>query len=167
MAEVLQITPNATKEDIYEEIIPQIKSLIEGEEDLIANLANTAAVLTQAFGFLWMGFYLLKGKRLVLGPFQGPIACTSIPLVPAPKGVCGAAVARQETIVVPDVDQFPGHIACSSLSRSEIVVPLIHDGVTQLVLDIDSTELNTFDGIDALYLEQIITILRQRHFETA
>ena len=164
MAESLHITKHANKDQRYEEIIPQIKSLIETEDDLIANLANTAAILTETFGHLWTGFYLRKGERLVLGPFQGPLACTSIPLKPIARGVCGAAAKQQKTLVVPDVDTFPGHIACSSAARSEIVVPLVVNGETELVLDIDSTSLNTFDSIDALYLERVITLLHDRHF---
>lgn len=166
MAETLHITEGATKDEIYEEIIPQIRSLIEGEKDLTANLANIAAVLDTAFGHLWTGFYVSDGDaQLVLGPFQGPVACTRIPFKPAPRGVCGAAAATQVTQLVPDVEKFPGHIACSSASRSEIVVPLIgNDGETKLVLDIDSRELNTFDSTDQLYCERIIEIIKQNHF---
>ena len=164
MAEQLSISKNASKEEIYKEIFPQIESLISGEEDLIANLANICAVLNVAFSHLWTGFYITRGDDLVLGPFQGPLACTRIPLRPAAKGVCGAAAKEQKTIVVPDVEKFPGHIACSSLSRSEIVVPLVHNGETQLVLDIDSTELNSFDEADALYLEKIIELVKNNHF---
>lgn len=164
MAESLHIPEGATKDDVYRALLPQIKSLIEAEEDMTANLANVAAALDMAFAHLWTGFYIRKGDDLVLGPFQGPLACTRIPLKPTPRGVCGAAAERQETIIVPDVEQFPGHIACSSASRSEIVVPLVVDGQTQLVLDIDSTALNTYDEIDRLYLEQVIAMIGDQHF---
>lgn len=164
MAETLHISENASKVDIYAEILPQIKALIAGESNLTANLANIAAVLNTAFGHLWTGFYIRKGDDLVLGPFQGPLACTRIPLKPVARGVCGAAAAHQETIVVPDVDKFPGHIACSSLSKSEIVVPLVVNEQTELVLDIDSTQLDTFNNIDAQYLEQLIELIKNQHF---
>jgi len=160
-----------TKEEQYREVIPQINALIAGESDLIANMANIAAALHEAFGFWWTGFYLVKAenegmkeegpstkderlttKELVLGPFQGPIACTRIPYN---KGVCGTAWAQNKTIIVPDVHQFPGHIACSSASKSEIVVPVRREGEVIAVLDIDSAEYNTFDAIDQIYLEQI------------
>jgi len=167
MAEALKITANASKADIYEEIIPQISSLIEGEDNLVANLANIAAVLNTAFGHLWTGFYIRSGARLVLGPFQGPIACTTIPLEPQARGVCGAAAAQKKTIVVPDVEKFPGHIACSSESKSEIVVPLVVNGETELVLDVDSRDLNAFDAIDAKYLELVIALVKARHFKGA
>jgi len=155
MAESLKII-EGTKEEIYKSLLPQINSLIEDEEDLIANLSNTVAVLKEAFGFFWVGFYFVKEDDLVLGPFQGPLACTRIKYG---KGVCGMAWKEARTQVVPDVDAFPGHIACSSLSRSEIVVPLINDGVVWGVLDIDSAELNTFDEIDKLYLEKLASML--------
>lgn len=167
MAEALKITTGSSKQDVYEEILPQIESLIAGEHDLTANLANVAAVLNTAFGHLWTGFYIRRGERLVLGPFQGPIACTSIPLKPVPRGVCGAAAAQKETVVVPDVDKFPGHIACSSDSKSEIVVPLIVNGETELVLDVDSRQLNSFDATDARYLEKVIALIRAQHFKGA
>ena len=148
-----------TKEEQYQEIIPQINSLIAGETDLIANMANIAAVLHSAFRFWWTGFYLVKEKEkssinqeLVLGPFQGPIACTRIPFG---KGVCGTAWAQNKTLVVPNVHEFPGHIACSSESKSEIVVPIRHNGEIIAVLDIDSKDYNAFDRIDQTYLEQI------------
>ena len=143
---------NTTKEDIYQALLLQIRELIKNEEDRIANLANIAAVLKQAFGFFWVGFYIVKGNELVLGPFQGPVACTRIPFG---KGVCGKACIERRTIIVPDVEQFPGHIACNSESKSEIVVPLFVDGEIIGVLDIDSDRLNTFDETDAAYLEQI------------
>jgi L-methionine (R)-S-oxide reductase len=165
MAEALRITANASKQDIYEEILPQISALIEGEDNLVANLANIAAVLNTAFGHLWTGFYVRSGTRLVLGPFQGPIACTSIPLKPTARGVCGYAASRRETVIVPDVEKFPGHIACSSASRSEIVVPLVSGGETELVLDVDSRELNAFDAVDAQYLELVIALVKARHFK--
>lgn len=149
-----------TKEEQYQEIIPQIQSLISGETDLIANMANIAAVLHEAFRFWWTGFYLVKTKEpsdfshaeLVLGPFQGPIACTRIPFG---KGVCGTAWAENRTVVVPNVHEFAGHIACSSASKSEIVVPIRREGEVIAVLDIDSAEYNAFDQIDQKYLEQI------------
>ncbi|NCC22728.1 MAG: GAF domain-containing protein [Alphaproteobacteria bacterium] len=163
MAEELRLTEDATKEETYREILPQIRSLLEGESDLIANLANICAVLTQAFGHLWTGFYIRQGDELVLGPFQGPLACTRIPLKPVARGVCGAAAEAGETLVVPDVDKFPGHIACSSLSKSEIVVPLVVHGRTMMVLDVDSTETGTFDETDRMYLEQVVDIVKERH----
>lgn len=141
-----------TKEEQYKEIIPQIRALVTGESDLIANMANIAAVLHEAFHFWWTGFYIVKGKELVLGPFQGPIACTRIPYG---KGVCGTTWAKGETIIVPNVHEFGGHIACSSASKSEIVVPLHRNNEIIAVLDIDSAEYNTFDAIDRTYLEQI------------
>ena len=149
-----------TKQCLYEQILPQIQSLVAGETDLIANMANVAAVLHETFGFWWTGFYLVKSgekneKQLVLGPFQGPIACTRIPFG---KGVCGTAWQRKETIVVPDVEQFPGHIACSSLSRSEIVVPVARNNEIIAVLDVDSKQLNTFDETDKIYLEKIVAL---------
>lgn len=165
MAEELKVTKGANKEDIYQEILPQIKSIIEGEDDFVANLANICAILDEAFGHLWTGFYIRKEDFLVLGPFQGPLACTRIPLKPVPRGVCGAAADQQKTLVVPDVEKFPGHIACSSSSKSEIVLPLVKDGETKLVLDIDSQYLDTFDNIDAEYLEQVIDAIAERHFK--
>ena len=141
-----------TKEEQYKEIIPQIQALVAGESDLIANMATIAAVLHEAFHFWWTGFYIVKGKELVLGPFQGPIACTRIPYG---KGVCGTTWAKGETIIVPNVHEFEGHIACSSASKSEIVVPIHRNNEIIAVLDIDSAEYNTFDAIDRTYLEQI------------
>lgn len=140
------------KEELYQTIIPQIQSLISGEPDLIARMANVAAVLHNTFHFWWTGFYLVKGDELVLGPFQGPVACTRIPYN---KGVCGTAWAQAKTLIVPDVHDFHGHIACSSESKSEIVIPVRHNGDIIAVLDIDSAEYNTFDSIDQKYLEQI------------
>lgn len=164
MAETLLVSKDAPKDQVYEEIIPQIKSLIEGEDNLVANLANIAAVLDTAFGHLWTGFYVREGETLVLGPFQGPIACTRIPLQPVARGVCGAAAASKQTQLVPDVEKFPGHIACSSASKSEIVVPLVVNDETQIVLDIDSEYLNAFDATDRIYCERIIDLLKERHF---
>ena len=134
----------------------QIESLVAGETDSVANMANVAAVLHEAFGVWWMGFYRVEGQQLVLGPFQGPIACTRIPYG---KGVCGTAWQRAETVIVPNVHAFAGHIACSSASNSEIVVPILHDGQVIAVLDIDSKDFNTFDETDQLYLEQIVRML--------
>ena len=145
-----------TKQEKYQTLLPQIEALVDGEADMIANMANIAAVLHETFGFWWTGFYRAEGQQLVLGPFQGPIACTRIPYG---KGVCGAAWQRAETVIVPNVHEFAGHIACSSASNSEIVVPILHDGRVVAVLDIDSTDFNTFDAIDQHYLEQIAAML--------
>ena len=144
------------KEEKYKELITQIEALVAGETDEIANMANVAAVLHESFGFWWTGFYRVANEELVLGPFQGPIACTRIPFG---KGVCGTAWAKAETVIVPDVHKFAGHIACSSASNSEIVVPVWRNDSIVSVLDIDSRELNTFDEIDRQYLEQIAEIL--------
>ena len=152
MAEDLNIIVG-DKQEQYETLIPQIMALIEGETDLIANLANVAAALKEQFGWFWVGFYLVKNDELVLGPFQGPVACTRIRLG---RGVCGTSWEKASTLIVPDVEKFPGHIACSSLSKSEIVVPLIHNGIVWGVLDVDSAELNSFDDTDQKYLEQIV-----------
>ena len=157
MAQQLHIPQNGSKREKYEVLYPQIKALISAETDITANMANFAAALREAFGFFWVGFYVVKNNELVLAPFQGPIACTRIGFG---KGVCGASWAQKQTIVVPDVEQFPGHIACSSLSRSEIVVPVLKDDAVVAVLDIDCTELNSFDEIDAEYLEKMVTLLR-------
>lgn len=140
------------KQETYKSILPQIESLVGGETDMIAKMANVAAVLHEAFGFWWTGFYRVDEQQLVLGPFQGPIACTRIPYG---KGVCGTAWLRAETVIVPNVHQFAGHIACSSASNSEIVVPIIRNGQVIAVLDIDSKDFNTFDDVDKYYLEQI------------
>jgi len=153
MAETLFIPQAATKQDKYEALVPQIEALIAGEPDLTANLANIAAALKYGMGFFWVGFYMVKEDQLVLGPFQGPIACTRINLG---KGVCGASWKEARTIIVPDVDQFPGHIACSSDSKSEIVLPMMRGGKVLGVLDVDSDRLNEFDEVDQRYLEQII-----------
>ena len=143
---------SATKEEMYQSLLLQISELVKNETDKIANLANIAAALKQAFNFFWVGFYIVKGKELVLGPFQGPVACTRIPFG---KGVCGTAWKERRTVIVPDVEQFPGHIACNSESKSEIVVPLFKNNEIVGVLDIDSDKLNTFNEIDAVYLERI------------
>jgi len=155
MAEDLLIT-KGTKEEQYESLVPQIKGLLEGEPDLIANLANITGALKEQFNWLWVGFYLVKNDELVLGPFQGPVACTRIK---KGKGVCGASWATAQTLIVPDVEKFPGHIACSSLSRSEIVVPIIRNNIVIGVLDIDSIELDQYDNIDQDYLEQITELI--------
>ena len=145
-----------SKAKIYQELYRRIESVVSGETDQIANMANTAALIHETFGFWWTGFYIVKDGMLVLGPFQGPVACTRIAFG---KGVCGTAWKRMETIIVPDVHQFPGHIACSSLSQSEIVVPLFHGDEIYAVLDIDSKELSTFDKIDKEWLEKIGSLL--------
>jgi len=155
MAEDLLIT-KGTKEEQYESLLPQIKALLEGEPDLIANLANITGALKEQFNWLWIGFYLVKNDELVLGPFQGPVACTRIK---KGKGVCGASWAKAQTLIVPDVEKFPGHIACSSLSRSEIVVPIIRNNKVIGVLDVDSIELDQYDNIDQNYLEQITELI--------
>lgn len=140
----------------YEELLPQLQSLLSGESDPVARMANVAAVLHEAMGFWWTGFYRVQGDQLVLGPFQGHVACFRIA---RGRGVCGTAWSRKETVVVPDVEEFPGHIACSSESRSEIVVPLLRNGEVTAVLDIDSRELATFDDVDRFYLEKIAELL--------
>ena len=160
MAEDLHII-QGTKEEQYQELIPQIKGLLTGEPDLTANLGNICAALKEQFGWLWVGFYWVKPfgsaqEELVLAPFQGPVACTRIR---KGKGVCGTSWAQAKTLIVPDVEQFPGHIACSSLSKSEIVVPVIRNGQVLGVLDVDSTELNTFDTTDQKYLEEIVSLI--------
>ncbi|MCG7855569.1 GAF domain-containing protein [Flavihumibacter sp.] len=155
MAEDLLIL-KGTKQEQYESLLPQISGLLEGETDLIANLANISAALKEQFGWFWVGFYLVKEDELVLGPFQGPVACTRIR---KGRGVCGSSWQQATTLVVPDVELFPGHIACSSLSRSEIVVPLIHNGAVVGVLDVDSSELDQFDETDKLYLEKIVSLI--------
>jgi L-methionine (R)-S-oxide reductase len=156
MAEDLTITRNTSKEEQYKAIIPQIDALLYGETDFIANLANVSAALKEQFNWFWVGFYLVKNEELVLGPFQGPVACTRIK---KGKGVCGASWAQGETIIVPDVDAFPGHIACATASKSEIVLPLIKDGEVIGVFDVDSEFLDHFDETDKIYLEQVISIL--------
>src|SRR6187200_2840300 len=155
MAETLLIT-KGTKEEQYESLLPQIKALLDGEPDLIANLANIAGALKEQFNWLWVGFYLVKNDELVLGPFQGPVACTRIK---KGRGVCGTSWANAETLIVPDVEKFPGHIACSSLSRSEIVIPIIRNNKVVAVLDADSIEPDQYDKIDQNYLEQIVNVI--------
>src|SRR6187397_2046167 len=152
MAEDLLIT-KGTKEEQYESLLPQIKALLEGEPDLIANLANITGALKEQFNWLWVGFYLVKNDELVLGPFQGPVACTRIK---KGKGVCGTSWVTAQTLIVPDVEKFPGHIACSSLSKSEIVVPVIRNNKVMGVLDVDSEFPGHFDDTDKKYLEQIV-----------
>lgn len=155
MAEDLKIV-FGTKEEQYQSLIPQIKALISGEPDLIANLANIAAALKEQFGWFWVGFYLVKNDELVLGPFQGPVACTRIR---KGRGVCGSSWEKSITLIVPDVEKFPGHIACSSLSKSEIVVPVIRNKEVVAILDIDSDQLKNFDTIDQAYLEKIVQMI--------
>jgi L-methionine (R)-S-oxide reductase len=162
LSEDLHLPENGSREDIYRAILPQIEAVMTGVDDLIANLANVAAILKQAFDFHWVGFYRTTAPdMLMLGPFQGPLACVSIPF---DKGVCGAAATTQKTMIVEDVDQFPGHIACSSLSKSEIVVPLIAGGETKLVLDVDSDKAGDFGALDQKYLEQIVALIAKQHF---
>lgn len=158
MAESIFIPQTSSRSEIYEALVPQVKSIISQERDLIANLANFVAILKEAFNFFWVGFYWVKGNELVLAPFQGPLACTRIPFG---KGVCGTAWKEARTIIVPDVGKFPGHIACSSLSKSEIVVPILQAGKVVGVLDIDSTQLNDFSEADRLGLEKLIKILEK------
>ena len=158
MAETLFLPQSGTKEEIYQALLPQVEALITGEQDLVANLANIAAALREAFGFFWVGFYVVQGQELVLGPFQGPIACTRIAYG---RGVCGTAWKEQKTQLVPDVEAFPGHIACSSASKSEIVVPAFHEGEVFLVLDVDSDKLDDFDAVDQRYLEDLMGLLEK------
>jgi GAF domain-containing protein len=155
MSEDLQIV-KGDKNEQYQNLIPQIKGLLTGEPDLIANLANVTAALKEQFGWFWVGFYIAKNDELVLGPFQGPVACTRIK---KGRGVCGRSWEDAETLIVPDVAQFPGHIACSSLSKSEIVVPILKDGHVWGVLDVDSDLLDQFDKDDQYYLEQILALI--------
>ncbi|PHX73999.1 MAG: diguanylate cyclase [Chitinophagaceae bacterium] len=155
MAEDLHVT-EGNKEDQYNNLIPQLVGLLHGEDDLVANMSNVAAALKQQFGFFWVGFYLVKQDELVLGPFQGPVACTRIQ---RGRGVCGSAWEKGITLIVPDVSKFPGHIACSSLSKSEIVIPIKQKGNIVGVLDVDSDSLNAFDQIDKLYLEKILGLI--------
>ena len=158
MAETLFLPQSGTKEEIYQALLPQVEALISGEQDLVANLANIAAALREAFGFFWVGLYVVQGQELVLGPFQGPIACTRIAYG---RGVCGTAWKEQKTQLVPDVEAFPGHIACSSASKSEIVVPAFQNGEVFLVLDVDSDQLDDFDGVDQRYLEDLMGLLEK------
>lgn len=155
MAEDLKIGAGA-KSDQYRSLIPQISALLSGEPDEIANMANVCAALKEQFNFFWVGFYMIKGNELVLGPFQGPVACTRIQ---KGKGVCGSSWDQEKTLIVPDVDAFPGHIACSSASRSEIVIPIIRNGLVIGVLDVDSSELNSFDESDADNLSAILELI--------
>ena len=156
MAEDLQIiTGNKTEQ--YRSLLPQIKGLLDGEPDLVANMANTVAALKEQFNWLWVGFYVVKADELVLAPFQGPVACTRIR---KGRGVCGTSWAQAKTLIIPDVEKFPGHIACSSLSRSEIVVPVIRNNKVIAVLDVDSNEYNQFDSIDQQYLEEIVSLIQ-------
>lgn len=148
---------HGTKTEQYQTLIPQIKALIDGEPDLIANLANSIAALKEQFGWFWIGFYLVKNDELVLAPFQGPVACTRIR---KGRGVCGSSWAQEKTLIVPDVEKFPGHIACSSLSKSEIVVPVIRNGEVIGVLDVDSSALDQFDETDKKYLEEIVEMIK-------
>lgn len=157
MAEDLTLLTNATKEEKYQSLMPQIEGLLFGESNLIANLANIAAALKEGLGFFWVGFYLVDSdEELILGPFQGPVACTRIR---KGKGVCGSAWRDEKTIIVPNVDEFPGHIACASASKSEIVLPVFNHDKMIAVLDVDSDELNDFDEIDQKYLEKIISLI--------
>ena len=158
MAEELMVSQDADKAQRYAELLPQIEGLTMGEPDLVANLANIASALRYGMGFFWVGFYLVKADELVLGPFQGPIACTRIR---KGKGVCGTAWAEAKTQLVPDVDAFPGHIACSSESKSEIVLPAFKDGEVALILDVDSDQLNDFDAVDEENLEKVMRLIEK------
>jgi len=161
MAEDLSII-TGNKAEQYQSLIPQLKGLLEGENDLVANMANVVAALKEQFGpqgsgsWLWVGFYVVKNDELVLAPFQGPVACTRIK---KGRGVCGSSWAEAKTLIVPDVDKFPGHIACSSLSKSEIVIPVFRNNEVVAVLDVDSSEYNQFDTTDQRYLEEIVTLI--------
>lgn len=152
----LDVAGNSSKRERYEVLYASMKALLESERDVIANMANVAAVLKEHFGFFWVGFYLVKDNELVLGPFQGPVACTRIAFG---KGVCGTAWKERRTVVVPDVEAFPGHIACSALSRSEVVIPIMHKEEVIAVLDIDSDQLDFFDESDVFYLEKMVSLL--------
>jgi len=160
MAETLALPTTTDRAELYDALYPQIEALVTTESDLIANLANVAAALKEAFGFFWVGFYVVKEGQLVLGPFQGPIACTRIPFH---KGVCGACYTQQRTIIVPDVAQFPGHIACSSASQSEVVVPVFRlNGTVAMVLDVDSDQLDDFGEADRVGLERLMQLIERR-----
>ncbi len=161
MSEALHLTQGISRAERYRELLPQIEAVISGEPDLIANLANISAMLKEGLGFFWVGFYRTIKGELVLGPFQGPLACTRIAFG---KGVCGTAALQQSSIQVPDVDAFPGHIACSSLSKSEVVIPLISSGETVLILDVDSDTINDFSDTDISALEQIMEMVKRQHF---
>lgn len=156
MAEQLIIATTSSKTERYETLLPQIEALVGGESDLIANLANIAAALRETMNFFWVGFYIVKGDELILGPFQGPIACTRIRMG---KGVCGTVWKEKKTLIVPNVDEFPGHIACSSASKSEIVLPALKNDEVALVMDVDSDRLNDFDETDKRFLEQLMRII--------
>lgn len=156
MAEDLIIPTTTTRGELYKALLPQLEGLMKGEKDLVANLANVAAGLKQGFNFFWVGFYIVKGEQLVLGPFQGPVACTRIDFG---RGVCGTSWKEKRTLIVPDVDAFPGHIACSSASRSEIVVPCFVRDEVAMVLDVDSDKLNDFNETDKKYLEQLMEMI--------
>jgi L-methionine (R)-S-oxide reductase len=156
MAEDLQIAAGS-KEEQYQSVLPQIKALLDGEPDLIANLANVTAALKEQFDWLWVGFYIVKENELVLGPFQGPVACTRIK---KGRGVCGSSWVQAATLIVPDVEKFPGHIACSSLSKSEIVIPVLQNNEVVAVLDVDSDAYNQFNEIDKHYLEEVVSYLK-------
>ncbi len=157
MAETLLLPTTSNRSEIYDSLVPQLAALVDGETDTVANLANIAAALKEAFGFFWVGFYIKKGNQLVLGPFQGPIACTRIDFN---RGVCGYCYTNQQTVIVPDVEAFPGHIACSSASKSEIVLPAFSkNGEVALVLDVDSDKLNDFDEADQIGLEKVMKIV--------
>jgi L-methionine (R)-S-oxide reductase len=158
MAENLIIAQSTDKASRYQTLVPQIEALTSDEPDLVANLSNIAAALKQTMNFFWVGFYIVKNNELVLGPFQGPIACTRIAFG---KGVCGASWKEKKTIIVPDVDEFPGHIACSSDSKSEIVLPVMKNGEVVLVLDVDSDQLNDFDETDKLFLSQVMSMIEK------
>ena len=155
MAEDLSII-TGSKAEQYQSLIPQIKGLLDGESDLIANMANVIAALKEQFGWLWVGFYIVKSEELVLAPFQGPVACTRIK---RGRGVCGSSWAQAKTLIVPDVEKFPGHIACSSLSKSEIVIPVIRNNEVVAILDVDSSEYDQFDTTDQQYLEDIVALI--------
>jgi GAF domain-containing protein len=158
MAENLVLSISADKAERYKTLVPQLEALTFGEPDLIANLSNIAAALRQAMNFFWVGFYIVKNNELVLGPFQGPIACTRIAFG---KGVCGACWKEKKTLIVPNVDEFPGHIACSSDSKSEIVLPAFKNGEVSLLLDVDSDRLNDFDETDQVYLSQVMNLIEK------
>lgn len=159
MAENLIISDSISKEEKYQTLLPQLKGLVSYEENLIANLANIASALKTTFDFFWVGFYLKDNNNLVLGPFQGPIACTRIAF---DKGVCGACYTQKKSLLVDDVEKFPGHIACSSASKSELVVPIIKDSEVKIVIDIDSDKLADFDEVDKLYIEQVAEVIAQK-----
>lgn len=158
MAEELTIATSADKAEKYNALLPQIEALVEGENDLIANLANIVAALKQTMNFFWVGFYIVKGNELVLGPFQGPIACTRIGFG---KGVCGTSWKEKKTVIVPNVDDFPGHIACSSDSKSEIVLPALKNNEVVLILDVDSDKLDDFDNVDEVYLSKVMCVVEK------